>query len=271
MARLPPRLCSRAFLWYGLWARLSLFRHGKMDHDILRRCWEHSGLESAKGITCMELGPGDSLFSALIARSWGASRTYLVDTGHYASSNVRRYQSMARFLAGRGAEVNWAEQCATLEQFLEASSALYFTEGLRSLAAIPDGSVYLIWSNAVLEHVRRREFLPLMRELRRVQSPDGAAVHCVNLKDHLDAALNNLRFREKVWESEFMARSGFYTNRIRMQEIIVLFREAGYETIQPLDVTRWPSLPTPRRKLASPFRELLEEDLTVSGFTVVLR
>jgi hypothetical protein len=26
--------------------------------------------------------------------------------------------------------------------------------------------------------------------------------------------LNNLRFSERIWESEFMAKSGFYTNRI---------------------------------------------------------
>lgn len=49
-----------------------------------------------------------------------------------------------------------------------------------------------------------------------------------------------------------------------------LFRQAGFE-VHVLKVGRWASVPTPRRKMAPQFRGLLDEDLCVSSFDVVLR
>jgi hypothetical protein len=66
-----------------------------------------------------------------------------------------------------------------------------------------------------------------------------------------------------------MAKSRFYTNRLRYLELLDLFREAGFEP----DVTRtlrWNTLPTPRRKMAKEFASLSEEDLRVSEFDVLL-
>jgi len=43
--------------------------------------------------------------------------------------------------------------------------------------------------------------------------------HRVDLRDHFGSALNNLRFSDKKWELDWIANSGFYTNRIRLQEM----------------------------------------------------
>jgi SAM-dependent methyltransferase len=130
--------------------------------------------------------------------------------------------------------------------------------------------VDFIMSQAVLEHVRRREFVDVVQHLRRVLRPDGVCSHRVDLKDHLSDALNNLRFSERVWESTFMAGSGFYTNRIRYSEMLQLFRRAAFD-VEVVNVDRWARLPTPRGRLSEPFRHLSDEDLRVSGFDVVLR
>ena len=101
-------------------------------------------------------------------------------------------------------------------------------------------------------------------------APTGASSHVVDLQDHLGGALNNLRFSARVWESEFMTRSGFYTNRVRYSEMLDLFREAGCQP-EVVGLKRWESLPTALPKLAQQFRRLPIEDLLVSGFDVIAR
>jgi Methyltransferase domain len=97
------------------------------------------------------------------------------------------------------------------------------TEGLKSLREVPDASVDFLFSNTVLEHIRLKEFLPLVLEVKRVFKPEGIASHQIDFRDHLQYALNNPRFSERIWESDFMAKSRFYTNRIpwaKMQTLL---------------------------------------------------
>ena len=67
-----------------------------------------------------------------------------------------------------------------------------------------------------------------------------------------------------------MAGSGFYTNRIRFSDMIRQFKSAGF-SVETVEVNRWDELPIPRKRLGREFVSLLDEELTVSGFDVVLR
>ena len=91
----------------------------------------------------------------------------------------------------------------------------------------------------------------------------------MDLKDHLGGKLNNRRIPSKHWEAEWMAGSGFYTNRIAYSDMLARFESAGFLT-EVLQVDRWDAVPTPRHKMAPEFRDLDETDLLVSGFDVIL-
>jgi predicted SAM-dependent methyltransferase len=138
------------------------------------------------------------------------------------------------------------------------------------LRSLKSQSVDFIWSQAVLEHIRKAEFLDTMLELRRIIRADGVCSHVVDLKDHLGGGLNNLRFPENLWESNFMSSSGFYTNRIRYSEMVDIFTQAGF-SVEIVKVSRWQGVPTPRSKIAENFRNLSDEELCISGFSVLLR
>lgn len=221
------------------------------------------------GFVALELGPGDSLFSAVIAYAFGASKTYLIDVAFLAHDDPDPYQSLAKSLYEEGLPIPNLAGLDSVEDIIAACSAEYRTSGLASFKTITDESVDFIWSNATLEHIRRGEFFDTLREMRRVIHPNGICSHRVDLKDHLGGALNNLRFSDQRWESDFMANSGFYTNRIRYSEMSDLFHKAGFGT-NFLVIERWPKIPTPREKLWSRFRELSDEELCIASFDVLL-
>lgn len=267
---------SRLPFAYGVWQRIGLFRHGYMDaaeyalgvfDSHLMRAG--IGKDDVNNKTILEIGPGDSIATAIIAASYGA-KAILVDTGQYASNDVRPYLELSRLLDDRGLTPIDISSAATLSDVLRLTGAQYLTNGLDSWRSIQADSVDLVFSQAVLEHVRKRDLLSTQTECLRVMKSTAVASHRVDLRDHLGGALNNLRFSDKIWESEFFAQSGFYTNRIRMSSMLEMFREVGFEVV-PGEARRWDVLPMAREKLSKEFRAIPDQELCVSGFDVLLR
>lgn len=259
---------------YRVWQRLGLFRHGKMDHHaylvgVFNSHLKRSGFENGiAGKTILELGPGDSVGTALVAASQGA-RSILLDTGAYAVRNIGFYRSLASELSRLGLNPPDLSGVSSLEGVLKACNAIYLTQGLTSLSEIATGSVDLIFSHAVLEHVRRHEFDQTVRECRRVIVPSGKVSHRVDLEDHLGGGLNNLRFSHRIWESQPFVESGFYTNRLRCSEMINAFRASGFD-VELLACNSYPELPISRRALNEEFVNWPDDELMIRGFTVVL-
>ncbi|MCT7968518.1 class I SAM-dependent methyltransferase [Laspinema sp. D1] len=259
---------------YHVWKNFSLFEHGSMQkpayaYSVFKQHFDV--IQPPTGFISLELGPGDSLFSAIVAKAFGGSSSYLVDTGDYATQNIESYKIMADFLYKKGLAVDpvWTDW-QSVSDVLKSCSADYLTSGLSSLKSIPDNSVDFIWSQAVLEHIRKHEFLALMKELRRIIKTTGSCSHVIDLKDHLGGNLNNLRLSEKFWESDFMVKSGFYTNRIRYSEMLDLFQKANFK-VSSIEMKKWKKLPTARQNLALPFRNILDEELLVSEFSTILQ
>jgi SAM-dependent methyltransferase len=261
---------------YSAWKRLHMFQLGAMEkpayaYGVFKSHFDQvRSRRTLDSFVGLELGPGDSLLSAMVAHAYGASAYYLVDVEAFAQADLKRYRAMAEFLTERGLPTFDAEDLTSVEAVLTACRATYGTSGLHTVRTIPDKSVDFAWSHSVLQHIKRAEFLETMRELRRVLRADGISSHWVDLQDCLGGALNNLRFRESVWESPFMAGSGFYTNRIRYSEMLALFKEAGFEP-EVVHLKRWHRLPTSRTKLCDRFRDLPEDELCVQCFHAILR
>lgn len=135
---------------------------------------------------------------------------------------------------------------------------------------MPTGDVDFLFSNSVLEHVPLEEFDDCIRELARVMRPGAVAVHHVDLKDHLGGGLNNLRLRQGMWESGFMRRSGFYTNRLRRTAVLDAFANAGL-LVERLNERRFDRLPLERRRMSAPWRDMDDAELMVSSVHFVAR
>ncbi len=267
---------SRIPLGYRIFAGIGVFRRGKM-HDpayaigvFTRHFARWKSDASGSEFVGLELGVGDSVASAIVASAHGASTCYLVDTGRFAIEDVDVYTRVVAALKDRGFEVADIGGSATLNQVLSRYGGIYLEDGLRSLMTIPESSVDFVWSHAVLEHIREHEFDSTLLELYRIVRPGGILSHKVDLRDHLGGALNNKRIASRFWEAEWMARSGFYTNRISYRDMIRRFEAVGF-SVENVSVATWKDLPTPRNKMASEFSAIPDEELLVSGFDVLLR
>ena len=96
----------------------------------------------------------------------------------------------------------------------------------------PDGSVDVVCSNSVLEHVPEEGIIAMFREARRVLKPSGVMFHSVNCGDHFAYAdrsisqLNYLRFSDQEWarwNNPFL-----YQNRLRAPDFTRMARDAGF-------------------------------------------
>ncbi len=260
---------ARVPLDYDRWRRIGVFQHGFMlEPEYAGRIFEshlaHARGQLADGYTTLELGPGDSLATALIAYAHGGRRTWLVDAGAFASSDIAAYRAFYEALGDRV-----PPPAPSVAAMLESTGGRYLTAGLASLREIPSESVDFVFSQAVLEHVGLGEFDATLQELLRVMKPGAVSSHRVDLQDHLAHGLHSLRFPRHLWEAEWFARrSGFYTNRLRASEIDAAFRGAGYDVVSRRD-DRWPAIPMRRSALHREFAHLSDGDLIVHGVDIV--
>lgn len=262
---------------YSLWRKIKLFRHGEMNdparairtfENYYRRASGHADI--GLNFTVLELGPGDSILSGLVARSMGASQAWLVDAGAFADTDLTACHRTLALLKQAGYVDLGLDDAASVDEVMKRANVTYLIRGTASLADIPDASIDFIWSQVVLEHVPHDEFPEFLRQLRRIVKPRGIGVHSVDFRDHLGGALNNLRFSHHIWEGRVFRSSGFYTNRIRPGAMLALFKEAGFD-VEVVAETHWPEIPTPRVALAEPFRDLPDAELRLAEYQVLLR
>jgi SAM-dependent methyltransferase len=268
---------SRLPLSYAFWSRVNLFRHGEMDRPdrglsvfTLYHGLASHALPLPEGFAVLELGPGDALLASAAAWGFGAGRIVASDVGPFATTTLPMLAGLDRALRAAGLRPLPLEGAARAEEVLGRIGLDYRPNGRAGLAALPDASFDLIWSNAVLEHVRRDAFVPTIAECARLLKPSGVMVHGIDFRDHLAQALNNLRFSPERWESPLFAEAGFYTNRLAPSEVVAILEAAGL-AVEVAAIERWEAIPTPRERLHPAFRDRSEADLTTRGVKLVAR
>ena len=249
--------------------------HGETNLDRLIVLFEtklllYQSLSGHRPHTYLELGPGASVARALVAARPGIYRIWLIDAGNFARRDLAYYHDIAASLTTRGLTVPDLSECRNLDDVLTACRATYLTGGLSSLRRIEDNCIDLIISEAVLEHLPRHEFPGFMIEFQRLLAPGGVALHGVDLDDHIDGGLNQLRFSRDFWERELLRRSGFYTNRLSRSDMIRHAQAAGL-TIGEYYRLEWCEPPIERDSVHPDLRGWRDSDLKIRSFGLALQ
>jgi SAM-dependent methyltransferase len=167
-------------------------------------------------------------------------------------------------------------QAGDMQDFLQRAGIEYHAPADATRTGMPDGSVDVVFSNSVLEHVPGPVIAELMRETRRVLAPGGIALHSVNCGDHYAyfdrsiTQMNYLRYSAAqwwIWNNDLQ-----YQNRLRADDFLQLAREAGLEVVlnhqrpRPELLQAFESFP-----VASEFRRYSREQLCTTSIDFVAR
>ena len=258
-------LLSRFGLSYQQWRKLGIFAHGSMlDHtyaiDVFQSHYSKSKKYLPDDFSLLELGPGDSLSTALIALYLGSKKTWLVDSGNFASQSIEEYYPIFEYFS--------ISVPSSIEELLAITNSHYLINGVESLREIKSNSVDFIFSHAVLEHVYINDFNDIINELYRLQKPGDVSSHRIDLRDHLSKNLHSLRFSRDLWESTWFAKSGFYTNRLRASEIVNTFSEAGFILLDK-EFDYWDNIPLNRKYIHPEFDHISDTELRIYGMDIL--
>ncbi len=103
-------------------------------------------------------------------------------------------------------------------------------DSIENIKSLPDSSVDIIISTALLEHVCDLD--KAFSEMRRILKKDGCMVHSIDLRDHFffNYPLHFLRYSPWWWKN-FYTKPETFTNRHRMPYYFQLIKKYGFEVI----------------------------------------
>jgi SAM-dependent methyltransferase len=232
------------------WRALGLRRHSFAAGDAARlvpplrqavaRATELTGA-SPRGY--VEIGPGAMVRRAPVAAALGLHPILYLDVEDDAPHDLGAYRMAAEAARAAGLHPPDLSRCTTREEVLAACGARLVI-GKRGLEEVATGSIDLVLSEVVLEHVRREDMAPLLAGLRRVTSPGGVGLHVVDFHDHLGGRLRQLAFPPAFWEGRAVDRAALYNNRLGLSEILDAFAAAGFTATAPVRLV-WDEPPLP--------------------------
>ncbi len=271
---------------YSVW-----LRHLKLMHE--------GGLRT-QFATVAELGPGDSLGIGLAALLCGADRLYALDVVRYADLGrntavlnglVDLFRQRAAIpddsefpeLRPRLADYSFPHEALTDAQ-IEAAIAparvaaigralkgehspivVSYKVPWTELAAGEEGSIDLVLSQAVLEHVEDLEWT--YRALGRWVAPGGVMSHVIDHRSHKLTRDwdGHLAYSPTVWRI-VKGRRPYLLNREAPQRHLLLLEQAGFRAtrVHRELAQRW----LPREQLSGRFKQWSDEDRRTSGLVV---
>ena len=260
-------ILSRLPIEQKIFRKIGIFRYGGMNQlDYSKRIFfgHLRDLKSFKDINepvILEIGPGDGVATAIYSRVYNSPKVYLIDIKEVADTNISKYKDIIFSLKDEKnfQNINFSS-LKSISDLLNEFNTSYLTDGLKSFKKIENSSVDYIFSHSVMEHIRLSTLDEMIEEMNRVLKVGGLVSHNINYNDHLSDSLNNLRFPKRIWESNFFANSGFYTNRVPAIEMHKKFVESGFEIVYQ-NFGSWEKLPLKRKYIHKEFSKYSDKEL----------
>ena len=234
---------------YSVYSKLLILKHGDMNDSshAINVFNEHLSLLditscNIEGNTILELGPGDSLSTGVIAGALGAKRTFLIDAGDFASKNINLYNDLLEDLYKR--KIISKKYCFnSFKDLINQFNIVYLTSSIETnFSKIQESEIDITISHVCLEHVFKEDLAILFNLISKKSKKYSLQSHIIDFKDHLNYSLNNMRFSNKFWKSPVVKNSSAYTNRVKLSEYKELLVGTNYKIIKELN-NKWDELP----------------------------
>lgn len=227
------------------------------------------------GKRLLEYGPGDVPGVAMLMVAHGADQVQCVDRFPLVRMSPKNIQ-IVKLMLDRLPQVQGDRAKACFKQTAHPESGfnprfidyLVRPSGLSGLSSEVD----LVISRAVLEHVN--DLPATFRDMYAALKPGGIAIHQVDLKSHGLHRENPLDFLcWPTWLWSLMYSEKGVPNRLRVNAYRDVVAQSGLEllTLKPTLLASPDDVRAVRAELATPFKDLSEEDLSWLGFWLVCR
>lgn len=226
-----------------------------------------------EGKVVCEMGCGQYLTHSAMLYQLGCVKSYMLEIADFADADhtkpITKYMllkdgvELIRKLPSPIEGETWI-------RYLPKLNCEYYTDGLEGYKRIPENSIDYVYSDAVFEHIRKDIFRETMQEMHRFMKPGALACHGVELRDHMGGLKNQLRFPDKIWEDEIHYKMDNYTNRLSASDISRICEEVGLSVVK-VERNKYEKMPIKRSRMASEFKDLSDDELMTSGFTIVLK
>ncbi len=259
------------------------------DDRRIKRCLEYVETrrefftdERIQEATILEVGSGMHVGLATLLLACGAKKLINIEIdADYFHDEAGFYEKLCRRAQEDGIPVSWPPRGLRLsaDGSRVEPDPQYFELHLGENAARvrpPAGSIDITFSVAVFEHVRTADMSTVARSLFEMTKPGGVGYHRVDLADHYFRKSNPFRFLENspMEYSLMYSNRGSSSNRLRMDDIERIFRDAGWEDVTYSDVVKFPDVEqfeTFRRRFHPDFRDRDPEMLRATSVMLCLR
>jgi len=198
-----------------------------------------------EGKTVVEVGTGWDAINTVLLALFGVRRIYSYDhVRHLRFQPIRKVLTELNSMASEIADVAGLPEVTfrrrldvlldarDLSALLEAACITYVAPGDACATGLPDHTVDLFYSYAVLEHVSEEVVHCLCTEAKRVLKSDGRVFHYIGEHDHYTSVspslsrVNFLKYPEWLWR--FLIKNKIsYHNRLREREFLEIFAAHG--------------------------------------------
>lgn len=251
--------------------------------------------------TVVELGPGDSLGIGLTAMLTGAERYYGVDAVRHAApdTNLAVFDGLVELLSARADIPSGGEHAEILPELGDyqfpshilgetrlkqalapdrlarlrgdltgdlTAGAIRYLAPMGQMDEIPAGSVDLVFSQAVMEHVD--QLAEIYAECFRCLKAGGHMSHQIDFRCHETAPEWNghWKYSNIAWRL-MRGRRPWFVNRHPCSTHIGLIRQSGFAVCAQMAQIRENGIQ--RSQLAGAFDKLSESDLHTAGVFVL--
>ncbi|MBI4653430.1 MAG: class I SAM-dependent methyltransferase [Nitrospirae bacterium] len=164
-----------------------------------------------------------------------------------------------------------------LSDVLDTCQIFYHCSADASKVAMPDETFDAICTINTMEHINKKDISTILKEGRRLLKRTGLAAHLIDHTDHWAksdpriCSMHFLKFPDWLWR--IIADNKFaYLNRLRVSEMLELFRESGMKivgtdvTVDDRSVDYLKSARLPRR-----FKKMSLRDLATATSLITAR
>jgi len=182
-----------------------------------------------KNKVCLELGPGNSYINAYNLLMNGAKQVILIDKySRYLKTKKQKefFNHELDFIKQKYGQNN----LFFIKKGKINHKSIKFIEGDLTEAQI-ENKVDFILSISVFEHIKNVE--TVIKKLAGLIKKKGLMYHAIDMRDHynFNSPFLFYKYSDQTWEKYLTKEGVSFTNRVRYDEYISLFKKYGLEVI----------------------------------------